>query len=375
MQDLKYITLPALALLLAATAAGAQSDYTISDLGSLAGDSYANSINNRGQVTGTYYTQHGYSVFVYSNGTLTDLGNVGPLGDPFKDPDHSTAAAYGINDSGQIVGQYTYRSLGPRGQQHNEGGAFLYQQGQIKSIGGYSDGYASGLQSAKAINNAGQIVGYDIYGKAALYQNGITTKLDVGPDSDANAINNSGVIVGDTIANNLAYGYYYQNGVQHLLPQLSASNPGAVAKSVNDNGAIVGGSNVSAKYGHATLWQNGQVIDLGSFGASSDAYDINNNGVIVGEATEPNGQHGAFVYQKGQITDLLAGTIWHDGKATAINDSGQIVGWATLPDGSIHAFLATPNAVPEPGSLLAFGVGTGVMLLAVRRRSQRKRAK
>ena len=93
--------------------------------------------------------------------------------------------------------------------------------------------------------------------------------------------------------------------------------------------------------------------------------------MIVGYAGLLSGTDTAFVYQNGQMIDLLAGTIWHDGEATAINDSGQIVGQATLPNGAIHAFLATPVAVPEPGSLLTFGAGMSVLLLAARRRKFR----
>ena len=222
-------------LLLAGRTAQAQGPtYTITDLGSLYGSIYAYGINSSGQVAGVYYTRYAYAAFVYNNGSLTDLGNAGnnPL------PDHTTAAAYAINDSGQIVGQYTYTSLGPRGGRHVEGGAFLYQNGQFQSIGGYSDDYASGLQAATAINNAGQIVGYDIYGKAALYQNGVVTQLNpLAKSGVANAINNVGEIAGtDGIT-----AFSYHSGVEQILPALDPTvNYGSAALGINDSGMVIG---------------------------------------------------------------------------------------------------------------------------------------
>ena len=351
--------LPLAALLLAPIMAGAQSGYTITDLGSFNGNSYAYDINNKGQVVGVSNTQSSNHAFLYSGGGLIDLGNPGVS----DRPDRSITSGYALNDNGQVVGVYQYGT-----QTNTTSGGFLYQNGQIQAIS---------INSPQAINNAGQIIGRDASRNPAVYQNGVITPLNLSLSdphvtSDAFDINNGGVIVGDTGANNLPYGYYYQNGVEHLLPQLASTHPGAIARAINDKGQIVGNANNSdGNFGHAVLWQNGQIMDLGSlYGRGSTAYDINNNGIIVGEVGEANGDYGAFVYQNGQMTDLLAGTLWRDGYATGINDSGQIVGFATLPSGYTHAFLATPNAVPEPGSALTFGVGIGVLLLAARRRKR-----
>ena len=360
MRPLHYFGLSAFALLLFVRPVAAQSGYTITDLGSLYGASYANDINNSGQVAGEYNTATAYSSFLYSGGHLTDLGNPGVT----NRPDLNTSEANGINDSGQIVGQYSYTTQDPSGLKTGTKGGFLYQNGQIQAIG---------LYNPRAINNAGQIVGQDKNNNPALYQNGAATLLtlpftDPNTTTNAHDINNSGIIVGDTVSSGNLRAFYYQNGVEHLLPQISAPFPGSIAQAINDTSDIVGTARFGNDYEHAALWKNGQVFDLGSFGEGSIAYDINNNGVIVGEVFEANSEFGAFVYRDGQMSDLLTGTGWHNGYATSINDNGQIVGFAVSPNGYSHAFLATPNAVPAPGSLLTFGMGIGVMLLAARRR-------
>ena len=71
------------------------------DVGSLPGgsSSVAYAINNLGQVTGGGFLPGGFPgtwhAFIYSAGALTDLGMLGGL----------YAFGYGINDSGEVVGQ------------------------------------------------------------------------------------------------------------------------------------------------------------------------------------------------------------------------------------------------------------------------------
>jgi probable HAF family extracellular repeat protein len=92
------------------------------------------------------------------------------------------------------------------------------------------------------------------------------------------------------------------------------------------------------------------VIDLGSLGGGlysyTHAYDINAAGQAVGKS---NGH--AFLWQNGIMTDLgsLGGSY---GSANAINDLGQIVGTSGASDGGSHGFLLTPedtdgNGVPD----------------------------
>src|SRR5579871_3407416 len=70
--------------------------YTITDLGTLGGDSsWAAAVNAAGQVVGQSTTLDGNShAFLYSDGTMTDLGTLGG----------TVSYARGINAAGQVVG-------------------------------------------------------------------------------------------------------------------------------------------------------------------------------------------------------------------------------------------------------------------------------
>jgi hypothetical protein len=89
----------------------------------------------------------------------------------------------------------------------------------------------------------------------------------------------------------------------------------------------------------------------------------------VGQATPT----GAFIYDT-QMRDLNTlippGSGWFLSSATGINDAGQITGTGSF-GGPTHAFLLTPVAVPEPGSLLLLGAAAAGW--AWRARSIRRR--
>jgi len=99
---------------------------------------YGYGLNNSGQIAGwTIGKKNVYQAFVWSGGTATVFGNAG-------------AAAYGINDQGQVVG---YNSTSTDG--------FLYQAGKTTVIDNLPAVKAGGWQSVtpERINNLGQIVG------------------------------------------------------------------------------------------------------------------------------------------------------------------------------------------------------------------------
>ena len=88
---------------------------------------------------------------------------------------------------------------------------------------------------------------------------------------------------------------------------------------------------------HAFVWQNGQKTDLGP----GEAKAINGLGQIVGL----NGVS-ATLWKNGQAIDLntqiSSNSGWNLKTATGVNDHGQIVG-AGIRGGSLRAFLLTPR--------------------------------
>jgi probable HAF family extracellular repeat protein len=122
---------------------------SMTDLGALNGHDYSNAsdINNLGQVVGTSapesWSDFDRHAFLYANGVMTDLGVVQGA---------RNSDAYGINDLGQVVGLSTGFDVYT---------GFLYSDGVMMDLNALIDP-ASGIEieSAVAINNAGQIVAY-----------------------------------------------------------------------------------------------------------------------------------------------------------------------------------------------------------------------
>ena len=330
-------------------------EYTVTDLGTLGGStSYADAINNNGQVTGDSYPSSGYPhAFLYSNGVMTDLGTLG--GD-------QASQTGGINAAGVVVG-LSYSPTSTAGE------AFVYSNGTMAELATTPPG---ALYGATAINDAGQVVGAGLGPNAYLCTNGTLTNLGALPGTEFTApvaINDSAQVVGYAEVNainppsyTLNHAFLYSNGTMTDLGSLPLPNywpEDSTANGINASGQIVGVSATSSGYGdyeHAFLYSNGTMTDLGMPPGSyigSCATGINASGQVVGYAYAGSGGigtalGGAFVYSGGTMTDLNTlinpASGWALGRANAINDSGQIVGDGINPDGSLHGFLLTPVA-------------------------------
>lgn len=166
---------------------------TTTSLGTLGGaQSSAYGVNTAGTIVGyaTNSVNGTFRPFVYSGGTMTNLGNLGGSGE---------GIAYDINDSGQIVG-YSKNASG-------YSTAFSYVDGTMTSLGQLNNGRNS---VANAINASGQIVGFGVNGpsghqEAALFQGGTVISLNTLVDpsvagfsylTQALDINDLGQIVG-----------------------------------------------------------------------------------------------------------------------------------------------------------------------------------
>jgi len=333
-------------LLIIASAAAANPIYIAADLGGLGGPATGYAVNSSGIVAGWSQNSSGIQqAFVSTPNGLQALSSGG-----------SDAYAYGINNSGTVVGT-TYVN----GTAH----------GTIWSGSGATDLGANSY--ALAINNSGEVVGGN--GEAFAAVNGQMESLGnpSGVDwSAAYGINDAGTVVGDgQLADGSFRGIIWSPaGSMTLLGTFGGTS--SQATDVNNSGEVVGFASVGSGYQHAFSMVDAMMTDLGTLGGgSSYAYGINGGGEIVGYSWLANGDQHAFLYYGGTMLDLNSlipgNSGWELLQAFGINDSGQITGEG-LYNGQLSAFLLTdpPSpggaaAVPEPGELLIAGAALGLM--------------
>ena len=332
----------------AACGALAAQQYTVTDLGTLPGNKVAAAyaLNNSGEVAGTSSAPTAAIATIFNAGKATSVSTLGS----------NVSVATAINDTGQIAGYnffYSNPNFNPQ--------AFLYSNGSMKSINSPSL-FPSGAE-AWGINNSGQVIGTGYLSSSSfhafLYSGGKMT--DLGPpgsyQASAAAINNLGQIVGSYYFTTSGAGaFIYSNGKITQLP-VPAGASAVSAYAINDNGAIAGALYfTSGSPPHAASYSNGVWTDLGAIaGAASNlAKGINIAGQVVGTAYFPQtqyhppkpGKHVPFISSSGGLVDLNTliptGTGFTITDALGINDSGQIVCNATNASGSEHAVLLTP---------------------------------
>jgi probable HAF family extracellular repeat protein len=163
----------------------------MNDLLTLGGsDSYANRINNKGQVVGGSLTKGAVDweshAFFWENKNMIDLGTLGG----------SESEAFGINDLGQVVG---YSTIIVNGSARSH--AFIWQNGQVMQDLNKFIPADSGweLVAASGINKKGQIVGWGYINGVEVERAFLLTpveepkvfkvKINIKPWSPSNKIN------------------------------------------------------------------------------------------------------------------------------------------------------------------------------------------
>jgi probable HAF family extracellular repeat protein len=362
--------------------------YTFTDLGHASGvTSAAANINNLGQVVGLVKDANGWNHAVtWVEGQAVHLGlasgDWGDGGGGFTNPWGMYGEAIGINDAGQIA--WTNTDL------NKVRYATVWANGVATDLG-----TLGGAQSdARGINQAGLVVGraQDANGNwRAVTWNGVQASElntpNASSSSQANAVNNAGQIVGYEERPSqpyVAHPVIWDQGVATNLDESLGRSYEPRAHGLNDVGQIVGSLRApsTGDYYRAVLWDHGvsSLLDMPSDFHAAEAKDINNAGQIVGFmlANDVNVGFRAATWINGQVIDLnslLPASVVDAGwvllGANAINEVGQIVGQArNTQTGVIDAFVLTP--VPESGTWAMMLLGLGAMAIHARLRSSGK---
>jgi probable HAF family extracellular repeat protein len=215
-------------------------------------------INDRGVVVGNYLSGGSTHGFVWRNGVVTDLGDLGFFG-----------SLTGINRRGQIVG-YRYSASG------RPYSSFVWEDGTFTDLGDLGGGYTT----AQAINDRGEVVGSSATADGVFHafewRDGVMTDLGSGEASD---INNHGQISGWS----LLHAVMWKDGAKTILGD-------GYGRGINKHGDVVGEREVFVQPNfvyHGMLWHDGVETDLGTLGGFTAVHAINDRGDAVGTSGLP----------------------------------------------------------------------------------------
>jgi probable HAF family extracellular repeat protein len=154
--------------------------------------------------------------------------------------------------------------------------------------------------------------------------------LPGGTFSEANDINNRGWVVGvsgQASGEGLGHAFLWRDGRMLDLGTLGGEE--SRANGINDRGWVVGDAATGGPAVHAFLWRDGRMLDLGTLGGEfSVAVEVNNRGVVVGNSETASGTVRPFVWYRGVMRELNVGGI--RSFAAAVNARGQVTGAVIL---------------------------------------------
>jgi probable HAF family extracellular repeat protein len=334
------VSFTALLMIIAVSSLSAAQQYTVTDLGTLegVGTSVALAVNDIGQVVGTSETTSAYvHAFLWTSGKgMIDLGLLN-ANDFFSN-------AYGVNKSGQVVGQ-------------SGAAAFLWTKGKMQDIGSLG-----GVGTvAYGINSSGQVVGASALPnnqpQHAFLWTSSSGMQDLGTlggaTSIAYAVNDSGQVVGMSyLSDNSTIHAFLWTAITGLQDLGTLGGVWSGAQAINKSGQVAGWSLTSSNAEVGFIWDpiHG-MISLGTSRnqASTVALGINQSRQVVGE-TDFGGTSRGFLWT--QVTGLQNVNVFISPKnpfvtvAYGMNNVGQIVG-----NGSNgHALLLTPTKQPSQRS-------------------------
>lgn len=343
----------------AANTALAETRYQITELGTLGGNSYSQSINKAGNVTGYSYLKPTASTrHAFNWKPLKGIKDIGTLG--------GTSVGIDVNNKFQITGFSYITEASSTDPTKNETKARAYFWNTAKGMrdlgtlgGTHSYGYS--------LNDKGEVVGYsDISDKTSTHAFVWTKRkgmIDLGTlggkNSYAYGINRFGYVTGgsNTQGEESLHAFFMKplnrNPSKMLMDIGTLGGDYSTGVAVNDVSQVTGYSNKVAgdtQNYHAFLWSEREgMTDLGTLGGvSSYGYDVNNAGVVIGESQfgESKGTHG-FIWTKAKGIENLNNLIpsdsgWTITKANGINDKGQIAVLGFKTGVGSRALLLTP---------------------------------
>lgn len=248
--------------------------------------SKAAAINDLGQVVGSFYdtTSKAVHTFRWENGVLTDMGKLGGI---------NFSGALGINNQGQIIGNYDRRYTVDTFQA-NYVGAYFYDNGGVTDMGK--------LTYPEEINNFGQVAGYTYFD-----YNGYST---------------------------CCQGFSWKNGTKTLIKTSESATSRAFG--INDSGEVVGWTYNQTGHQVAFIWKDGvlkdlnTMIDSGSPWRLRQANAINNKGEIVGIGDWYTYQSFAFLLRPKPLTVTKP-----QGGEALIAGETDTIRWANAPVGGL----------------------------------------
>jgi uncharacterized membrane protein len=283
---------------------------------------------------------------------VTSLG-----GSPFE------SSANGINAAGQVVGT---KVVG-----YSDSGKMYWQASRWSPGSGWQAlGAWSGDSTGEAINDAGDVVGYNYRaGQAFRWTDaggfqGLPGDYGIFPSR----INNAGQVLGAPFVWDAA-------GTPQIF---TLGTPNAI----NDRGQIAG----LTGEGQAFVWTPGEgMTTFSGGGASTVATDINDRGQVVGHYDAPSGGRNGFLWSAADGFRPFDRTVDGSLLPQAINDTGTVVGrsdagfgfvW-TAEDGvrdlntlldpadPTRAFVTSANDINDVGQIVADAGSLGLLLTPV----------
>ncbi len=276
----------------------------------------ANAVNDLGEVVGFAQIPSGvfhamrWALDVNRQWVMTDLGALS------VDPNSKSSFAYGIDNTGRVVG---WSDTDVNSPYFGAPWSFIWSEGNgmtdLTGLGQFDFTEAYDINaSSQVVGSVGCIV---VICGAYLWENGQSTSLNL---TTPNAINDAGQVAGK-------------------LQFCSKNPPGCPAPA-------------------AILWESGQAQNIGVLPGrdAAVANDINNRRQIVGmsqtwQCTNCSPDDiAAFLWTNDVMTnlnDLLpVGSGWQLTDAVAINDAGVIVGRGVNPASTSSAFVLSPASSP-----------------------------